>query len=412
ADLFHNSSPYFPDQSVWLPFSLACGLLMLPLLFLFIVNFPRPLPWTVRHPRLQWAAFSATVVFGAIFATAFLPLQRGGSLLEVLLALQAPLQAYNLLATAVILAATFVLWRTQHQPGSPIERRQASYLLVGFMPAFAATGAITLMGYVFGDAAFRYQQPLIYYVDPPLELVAAAVTAFAILKYRLLDFELKVKGGVRYALVTLVIGAVFFGVEVYVGNFVLQNKVFGFLGPYGSAGLAAVSGIVLFKPVHKVAGRVTDRLFPDAVAPKVDYERQRAREIYQAQATHVLRDAKVTDREMAFLRSLREQLGLKAAEAEAIEEAVERTLGVDSERTGQRPAVRAPAPAPVRPAAPAKPPAPPVVLPRASARPALPTSPPAAKATPAKPAARAPAGTVPAKPPGAKPPAKGKQPRT
>jgi hypothetical protein len=366
ADLFHQSSAYFPDSTVLFYVQVVCTVLMLPLLFLFVLNFPRPMPWTVRHPRLQWLAFSASLLFGAVFI--FQPQA---------VPLQLALESFNVLATAVILAATFVLWRTEARSPSGIERQQAGYLLIGFLPAFAATGAITLLGYAFGPLAAHYQQPLIYYIDPPLELIAAAVTAFAILKYRLLDFELKVRGGMRYVVLTLILGTFFFVVEVYVGNFILQNRVFSFLGPYGSAGLAGAAGLVLFKPVHKLSGKVTDKLFPDAAGPKVDYERQRSREIYQAQATHVLRDARVTDREMAFLHTLRDQLGLSAAEAEQIEESVETTLGVDSDRTGQ---VHIPAPLRVLRQAPPPPAAPPV-----------PPRPPANIVRPATPAPRAPA---------------------
>lgn len=347
ADTFHATASYFPAQEVWLVLNLACVLLMLPLLFLFVLNFPRPLPWVARRPRLQGLAFSVTAVFGLLFGAILARLPLGGSFLSALIDLQAPLHAFNLLATAVTLAATFLLWRTHALSPSAIERRQAGYLIVGFLPAFAATGAITLLGFLFGDGAAVYQVPVIYYISPPLELAAAAVTAFAILKYRLLDFELQVKGGMRYAILTVILGAAIFAVEVYVGNFVLQAQVFSFLGPAGSAALAAASGLLLFKPVHKVSGKLTDRLFPEAAAPKVDYERSRAREIYQVQATHVLRDAKVTDREMAFLRTLRDQLGLAETEARAIEEGVERNLGVDDARTGQEPTpAEAPAPEP------------------------------------------------------------------
>ncbi|HEX2066169.1 MAG TPA: hypothetical protein VHI93_05085 [Candidatus Thermoplasmatota archaeon] len=343
ADTFHAVSAYFPGTVPWLAVQVACTVLMLPLLFLFVLNFPRPMPWTVRHPRLQWLAFSVSILFGTVFLLAVaqrLPPQVPVHLVQ---------ESFNVLATAVILAATFALWRTRERSPSDIERRQAGYLLVGFMPAFAATGAITLLGHLFGPAALAYQLPLAYYISPPLELAAAAVTAFAILKYRLLDFELRVRGGMRYVVLTVLLGALVFAIEVYVGNFILQNQVFSFLGPYGSAGVAAVTGILLFKPLHKASNKVTDRLFPDAAAPKVDYERQRAGEIYRAQATHVLRDATVTDREMAFLRTLRDQLGLSAAEAQAIEEGVERRLGVDDARTGQAPPAL-PAEPPLRPA--------------------------------------------------------------
>lgn len=377
ADRFHQAAAYFPGHQGWFAIEVVCTVLMMPLLLLFVLNFPRPAPWVVRHTALQGLVFVPAPFFAAavLLHPAWLPLQAVQDL-------------FNVVATAVTLAATYLLWRTRALAPSPIERRQAGYLLLGFVPAFAATGAITLLGYLLGQGpALPYQRPILYYIDPPLELAAAAVTAFAILKYRLLDFELKVQGGFRYVLMSVIFFLVFLALDVFVGNLVLQNGVFAFAGPAGSAALGGVTSVVLFRPVHDLSEKVALRLFPDV---KDGSPAQRAREIYQAQATHVLRDAKVTDRELSFLRTLREQLGLSATEAADIEEGIERSLGVDSERTGRSALPPVPPPPAAVPPAPARPP-----LPRAQGIPAKPATAPAKTMAPAKPP-----------PPPAKPPAK------
>ena len=333
AEAFHAVSPLFPDVLLCFYVNVVCLSFMLVLLPLLVLNFPRPVPWAVRWPRGQLLLLLLSPLVAAI--TIYVVFYRPGAQ-EVLKTI------LNTTGALVGVFAVYLLLRTR-KTGQPIERKQAGYVLAGLLPGIIVTLLIAFSGnlpFAFGsDAATlatieTIQLSLQNLASPPLELAAAAFFAFAILKYRILNFELRVKGGLRYAFMTVILGALLFVVEVYVGNFVLQNQVFSFLGPAGSAALAGITGIVLFKPVHKLSGLATDRLFPDAAKPKEDYTQTRSGEIYRAQVTHVLRDGNVSEKEWAFLRTLRDQLGIKEAAARRIEEEVERSLKVDSPLTG------------------------------------------------------------------------------
>ncbi len=335
AEIFHAASPLFPDARAWFVVSAVCASFMLPLLLLFVMNFPRPVTWVLRASKAQYL-FLVPAPVVAYFVV------RAGLDGDVA-ALKALEFLFNHAGSLVVLVASFVLLRTRAK-AEPIERKQATYLLIGMLPSFLITLLITAIGDAalmpqFGARAAEVgdvlQGHLLVYISPILELAAGAFVAYAILKYRILSFELKVKGGVKYALMTVILGVFLFVIEVYVGNFVFQNQIFSFLGPAGSAGLAAVSGIVVFKPVHKLAGAATDKLFPEARQPKATYLDTRSHEIYRAQVTTVLRDGNVTDREWSFLRSLRDQLSIPEREARTIEEEVERLLKVDDPRTGK-----------------------------------------------------------------------------
>ena len=328
ADAFHARAPAFPTGDVWGSAAVVCGLLLLPLLVLFLLLFPRPAPALQARPLLGFLLFLPSIVLGYLLAVQ--PWGIDG--VHVGLAL-------NVLALAGTLLATSVLVRTLQTSADPIERTRARYALMGFAPAFAGTWAVVALEFLRAYAGVEsiLELALVNFVTPFLELVAAAVTAYAILKYQLLGIELKVKLGARYVLVTVAVVSVLFVMNNYVGEFVLE-PLFGFTEYYWA--IAAAIGALLFRPVEIGAEWLTNRIFPETLADEEEYRDRRAADIYHAQTTYVLRDAQVSGRELAFLRSLRVELGLSGAEARRIEERVERILQVDSPVTGFRPRSR------------------------------------------------------------------------
>lgn len=324
ADGFHASSPLFPEAATWNGIDAGCSFLMLPLLALFVSRFPHPAAWTVAHPRRQLLPFLLTVVLAALDVW---PPKSSAPWVNLPWLLVASAVA----GTAVTIFAVVMLVRAR-RTATPVELRQTRYMLAGFLPSFAATWIITLLLGWYGTtgspealAGIVWTQS---YVSPVIELAAAALVAYAILKYRVLAVELRVKGGVKYAIMTVTVSGVLFLVATYVGNFVLQNRLFSFAGPQGSAILAGLGGMVLFKPVEKVAARLSDRLFPEAAGPRALYDRRRAREIYLAEVTQVARDGQLTPGERRLLRRLQEELGLDAPTAREVEDEAQRTLGI------------------------------------------------------------------------------------
>lgn len=352
ADDWHAQASLFPPAAVWVLLGTFCILGIMPLLFLFVSLFPHPARWVQRRPRLGLLAFAPSVAVALLLAGALartVPVQ----------AYYDAAQAFNALLFAVTAAAVFLLLRTRARSPDPIERTQALYVLVGFVPSFSMGWIISGIQWGQAAGAVRTGQAasvidvVLHYLSPVAELLAASLVAFAILRYNILGISPRFRLGVK----SVVAGLMFVGlflVTQFVENVVLQGKVFSFAGDYGSFILSGATGIVLFKPIEKVSDRASSRLLPAAAAHEqaaaagaaVTAATLHAEQIYHAQATYVLRDAKVTDRELAFLANLRTQLGLSEATARRIEEEVERILKVDAPQTGASAAPPAAPPAP------------------------------------------------------------------
>lgn len=320
ADGLHAQAALFPDGRAWAVVGAACGLAMPAVLVRFVRAFPRPL----RGPSwLGWLPLGVSAIFAVLL---FAPVRPP---------YQPVARAFDLYAAGCTVWAAAMLARARRRTEDPLERRQTSILLLGLLPAFALTWVLLVAGLA-SDAATA--TVVVAYLSPALELLACLAVAYALLKYRLLGFELRVKGGMKYVAMTFLTGAILFLASTYVQNYILQDRVFAFAGKDGTAVLTGITGMLLFKPIERLSNRITDRLFPDAAASPEAYARRRAREVYHAQVAHVLRDRAVTDREWAFLRKLRAELGLTEAEAAAVEQEVERLLKVDDPRTGTAPA--------------------------------------------------------------------------
>lgn len=315
ANGFHDAAPLFPAAGFWAHVSIVCAFFMLPLLVLFLLHFPRPVRFLRQRPWWIGAFFVPT----ALFLYGFYGQPAGVDRLRLALAL-------NALALVATAAAFLYLVRTHRTTPDPVERKRAAYVLLGFGPAFLGTWVIAILEFV---QYYRQAEipglatALLHFVTPLLELAAAFLTAYAIVKYQLLGIEFKFKTGLRYTLTTFVIGFVLITLNEFLGEFVFE-RVFGFTQFYWL--LAGIVGVVLFKPVEKAVGRLTDWLFPGVRTGQAEYDDGRAREIYHAQVTYVMRDAQVTERERRFLDHLRGQLQLSLDEAGRIEAAVARLL--------------------------------------------------------------------------------------
>lgn len=368
ATEFNASAAWFPPKPFWDLLGSFCALGLMPLLFLFVSSFPRPMGWLLHRPRLAVFAFVPSLIVVALLFLTVLGLVHPQVFVGAA-------NAFNIPFFAVTVFAIVRLVRTRAQSPDPIERTQSVYVLVGFLPAFVTGWGITALqigaGLVIApETASALISAILHFISPVLELVACSLVGFAILKYNILGINPRFRLGVKSVLAGAMFIVLFLTTQ-FVENVVLQGKVFSFAGDYGSFILSGATGIVLFKPIEKVSGRVSDRLLPGAAVvarareaaestgrpepkptvaavvaavPSAGAEpapataaaaMQHLEQIYQAQCTYVLRDAHVTDREMALLRNLRSQLGLSDEQARRIEEDVERLLKVDAPQTGQ-----------------------------------------------------------------------------
>ncbi len=325
---FHEQAPLFPPAGFWALLGAFCALMMLPTLLLFLASFPRPLEALQRRPALGAVVFVPSLAVAAVLVAALL----GAANQEQQGVAEGAFNVYGTLLTVLVLVHLLRATRSDQR----IERTQARYVAAGFFPAFLMGWLITLLlllpayGALSDRLAAVYVADLIHFVSPLLELLSAGAVAFAILRYNILGVSPRFRVGVKSFLVGFIFVVVFLLTQ-FVENVVLQGQLFSFAGEYGSFMLSGIAGVVLFKPIERVSERAADRLVPER---KDSDAAQRAAEVYRAQCTYVLRDAQVTERELAFLRNLRGQLGLGEGQARAIEEEVERALKVDAPQTG------------------------------------------------------------------------------
>lgn len=338
ADSFNAQAPLFPPEFFWTLMAGFCALGMLPLLFLFSASFPRPVKWMTQRPKLALLAAVPSAGMAALLTGALLDPNVAPLFLDAV-------PIFNLLGVVLSVVVLVLLVRTRRSSTDHVERTQALYVAFGFLPGFLAGWSITAIqflhdgGWVASVDAEEATLNIIHFLSPLGELFAAGLVGFAILKYNILGIKPGFRVGVKSFLVGFIFAVVFLTTQ-FIENVVLQGQLFNFAGDYGSFILSGVTGIVLFKPIEKVSSKVSNRLLPQDKDPTgVD---SRAADIYRSQCSHILRDAQVTPREMALLRSLREQLGLTETQARAIEEQVERRLHVDAPETGASPGTATP----------------------------------------------------------------------
>lgn len=323
ADGLRENADLFPPSQAWFVAGSLCALAMTPVLLLFVASFPRPTAWIARRPAVGLLAFVPSVLVGLVLFTA----RSQADLFAAVL-------AFSLFSSGVTALALALLVRARASSPDRIERQQATYVIVGFLPSFAATWCITTLyalatlGVVRPEAAQGILGAVVSVASPLLELLAASAVALAILKYQLLGVNPRFRLGVKSALVAALFASVFL-VTQFVESRVLEGRLFSFAGDYSFL-VSAVTGLVLFKPIERVSERTAERLLPSERGRDLS----RAAEVYHAQCAYVLRDATVTDRERAFLANLRDQLGLSPEEARRIEQEVETLLKVDAPETG------------------------------------------------------------------------------
>ncbi|MCU0508006.1 MAG: GAF domain-containing protein [Anaerolineae bacterium] len=147
---------------------------------------------------------------------------------------------------AFMLYALYHLVRARHVSTSSIERNRLTYLIIG-VPVV-----------ILGSAANYLPQLRAYPIDTIANMINAALTAFAIVRYRLLDIQLVMQKGLRYSLTTLIVTMIYFllvSLSVQVLHLVAGYQVFML-----SLVLAAVAAVAVQPLRDMLQGRV-DKLF-------------------------------------------------------------------------------------------------------------------------------------------------------
>ncbi|MES2154945.1 MAG: hypothetical protein V4510_07390 [bacterium] len=224
------------------------------------------------------------------------------------------------IAAAAILVVSVVAFRRRHGP-TPVPRHLSTTLL--FLGLVCVTAAVTL---IWGRQVVASGENYTYsaartthlFLNAFWLLVLVGLASYAILRYKILTIDVRLKQILREGTTAAALTAVFFIVEQ-----VLQLAVQSTLPPFGwadllvniLAGAAVALGLM---PAHRLAARLANRLLP-TVDDSPDYRRQRAAKIYRAAFQQAHRDGSVTHRERTALQRLAATLNISAAQAAGLE---------------------------------------------------------------------------------------------
>jgi hypothetical protein len=198
-----------------------------------------------------------------------------------------------------------------------IGRRQARMYLFAF--------GFRDIGFVLSVLAFTVVPPTydrfhwMFVAFPSTLLVYYPLVAWGILQYQLFDIELRLKRGLQRSLVASALASGFFVLSYTLEQLIEVNSFV--------LGLVIAAGVtVVFQPLHRAAGRLTDRMMP-GVEESAPYLSDRRRDVYRNAVEAALLDGEVTDRERAILEQLQNSLGILPIEADEIEVSAATALG-------------------------------------------------------------------------------------
>jgi hypothetical protein len=150
----------------------------------------------------------------------------------------------------------------------------------------------------------------------PVRIAGAALVAWGILRYQVLDIDVKLRWGLERSTVASIFVAVFFLVSAG------AQELFGAASSNDWIGIIAAATLVFFlAPMQRLAERLGQRALPDArpVASLLDDE---IRDLYEQRLRAAWGDGTLTRDERVLLDHLRERLGIDVEEAAALERRV------------------------------------------------------------------------------------------
>lgn len=219
----------------------------------------------------------------------------------------------------VVLAATLLYglvcavdaWR-RASPG--ISRKRAGTFAVGFGVQAGADAIIILYLTNVGDLNALVPTLVNFVSQAFTALFLACTIAYGILRFQLLEIDLRIKRSIRRGALAALFVATFFAATELAQVFLSET-----VGPV--IGVIAAAALAFFlHPLQRIADRVAETAMPGVQATP-QYLTYRRLEIYREAYEGLLADGSVTPKERATLDRLRAKLGIAEADAAALESA-------------------------------------------------------------------------------------------
>jgi hypothetical protein len=222
----------------------------------------------------------------------------------------APAWLFLGLASLFAVVASLDAWRRTAR-GTPAHRR-----VTWFAIAFGARGAlfgVGILAWGATDALGLLQARAVAEATAAFApAVMVTLLAYGILSTQLFDIDLRIKAGIsRSTVATLCLVAILAAAKV--AEFYL-NKTYGFV----AGGVAAGAMLVLVPRLNKLGDKVANAAMP-SVQPTSDYVAFKKLEVYRAAVEAAHETGGLGEKDRAALDRLGDKLGLKEADARAVE---------------------------------------------------------------------------------------------
>ena len=209
------------------------------------------------------------------------------------------------------LVLAVLAWR-QAAPGTP-SRRKAGIFVVAFGVRdviFTAFAAVVLLGTRW-PGLFQLSP----WLPPIADLLFVPLLAYGVLRFQVLDVDLKLKWTVQRGTLAAVFAATFFVVAELVQS--VASTTLGVVGGAAAAGLL----VFAIQPLQRAADRVAEVALP-RVAATPEYLAERKVEVYRAAVESAHEEGGIDAKERAILDRLQAKLGLARHDADRVEAAV------------------------------------------------------------------------------------------
>jgi hypothetical protein len=170
--------------------------------------------------------------------------------------------------------------------------------------------------YFGGDVYVSFAFEILYILGT---LVAVPLIAYGILRAHLFDIDLKIKWTIKQSTVAGIFVAVMFLISEGASTF-LSNELGNVVGL-----LAAAVLMFFLAPLQRFADRVAGAAMPNT-ENTAEYKAFRKMQVYESAVSEALVEGGISHKERNLLEHLRNSLGISEADAQAIEQDLQRTV--------------------------------------------------------------------------------------
>jgi hypothetical protein len=277
-----------------------------PLFLWFVLVFPRPVhPVFADGRKGAWALLLA-VPFALFELTGWSAAARTN--------------VFNVFVSLIAVGCTALLIYHSKETDSEEERRRIRFLATAFaliVIASTVVAAFNIVSTNAGDSLVLHELSAVFglILAPVVEIVAASVLMYAVLRYQLMGIEQLIVKTTRGTLTAVLVPSAFVAtsasIEQLFQTSVLSGVRFDFI-------IAAFIATLLMFPIQKWATFLLYRLFPGFGIDDEAEAKQRRMEIFEAQLRYSLLDGELNAKEIRLLRGLSTSIELADDELVAV----------------------------------------------------------------------------------------------